>query len=478
MLGVENHTIAAIATPPGSGGIGVIKISGANALPIVSAVFRKANSTPSHRKEHHPPHKRGARLSLKSRRLYYGHVTDPDTGKTIDEVLVTLMKAPRTYTREDVVEIQAHSGSVGLRSIMELVLRQGARLADPGEFTKRAFINGRIDLTQAEAVIDVINAKTKTALKIAASQLNGQMKVGIETMRSRLLEILTEIEAGIDFPEDISERPAADKTIQVLEKHVRQPLDGLIKQCDSATMLRDGLRLAIVGRPNVGKSSLLNRLVQKDRAIVASIPGTTRDVIEETFSIQGIPILIMDTAGLHETRDPIEVMGINKAHESIEKSDLILFMVDCSQSLTPADRMIYRTYQKRKMIIVVNKIDLIEDDTGFDVPNPWGATPRVRISALHDIGISHLKDSIETLVLNDFEYDPETLIIPNIRHKQALVESLEAVSKAIQGLRENRPYELIAIDVQQALDRLGEVIGINVREDVVDQIFSRFCIGK
>jgi tRNA modification GTPase len=478
MLGMENHTIAAIATPPGSGGIGVIKISGANALPIVSAFFRKANSTPSHRKDHLPPHKNGARLSLESRRLYYGHVNDPDTGKTIDEVLVTFMKAPRTYTREDVVEIQAHSGSVGLRSIMELVLRQGARLAEPGEFTKRAFINGRIDLTQAEAVIDVINAKTKTALKIAASQLNGRMKTGIETMRSRLLEILTEIEAGIDFPEDISEGSTADKTIQVLQKDVRQPLDGLIKQCDSATVLRDGLRLAVVGRPNVGKSSLLNRLVQKDRAIVTSIPGTTRDVIEETFNIQGIPILIMDTAGLHETQDPIEVMGINKAHESIEKSDLILFMVDCSQSLTPADTMIYQAYQNRKMIIVINKIDLIENDIGFDVPISWGTTPRVRISALHDIGISHLKDSIETLVLNDFEYDPQALIIPNIRHKQALVESLEAVSKAIQGLRENRPYELIAIDVQQALDRLGEIIGINVREDVMDQIFSRFCIGK
>ncbi len=475
---MNNFTIAAIATPPGSGGIGVIKISGSKAVPIAASIFQRANSNDNPRK--HTPLQRlsDTELSFKSHAFYYGYVRDPDSGKKIDEVLFTFMKAPRTYTREDVVEIQAHSGSIGLRAIMELVLRQGARLAEPGEFTKRAFLNGRIDLTQAEAVIDVINAKTDTALNIATSQLDGKMKFGIETLRNRLLEILTEIEAGIDFPDDVPEIADSNNITGILQHHILQSLDGLIKQSDSANILRDGLRLSVVGRPNVGKSSLLNRLIQKERAIVTSIPGTTRDLIEETFSINGILIVITDMAGLHQTDDPIEVIGINKAHEAIQNSNLILFMVDSSQPLTPADWQIYEMYRKRNIILVINKIDLLNNGAGFDLPVSWQAIPAAKISALHDIGIDGLKETIESLVWNDIAYDSETLIIPNIRHKIALEKSREAVSSAILEISENRPFELIAIDVQEAINRLGEIMGINVREDVIDQIFSRFCIGK
>jgi tRNA modification GTPase len=475
---MNNFTIAAIATPPGSGGIGVIKISGSKAAPIAASIFQRANSKDSPRKDPLLPRLSDTELSFKSHALYYGYVTDLDSGKKIDEVLLTFMKAPRTYTREDVVEIQAHSGSIGLRAIMELVLRQGARLAEPGEFTKRAFLNGRIDLTQAEAVIDVINAKTDTALNIATSQLDGKMKFGIERLRIRLLEIFTEIEAGIDFPDDVDEIADPNNITGILQHHILQSLDGLIKQCDSADILRDGLRLSVVGRPNVGKSSLLNRLIQKERAIVTSIPGTTRDLIEETFSINGIPIVITDMAGLHQTDDPIEVIGINKAHESIQNSNLILFMVDSSQLLTPADWQIYEMYRKRNIILVINKIDLLNSGAGFDLPVSWQAIPAARISALHDIGIDGLKETIESLVWNDIVYDPETLIIPNIRHKIALEKSREAVASAILGISEDRPFELIAIDIQEAINRLGEIMGINVREDVMDQIFSRFCIGK
>jgi tRNA modification GTPase len=475
---MNNFTIAAIATPPGSGGIGVIKISGSRAAQIAASIFQRANSKDNPRKHPSLPRLSNSELSFKSHTLYYGYVTDPDSGKNIDEVLLTFMKAPRTYTREDVVEIQAHSGSIGLRAIMELVLRQGARLAEPGEFTKRAFLNGRIDLTQAEAVIDVINAKTDTALNIATSQLDGKMKFGIESLRNRLLEILAEIEAGIDFPDDVDEIADPNNITGILQHHILQSLDGLIKQCDAANVLRDGLRLSVVGRPNVGKSSLLNRLIQKERAIVTSIPGTTRDLIEETFSINGIPIVITDMAGLHQTDDPIEVIGINKAHESIQNSNLILFMVDSSQPITPADWQIYEMYRKRNIILVINKIDLLNNGTGFDLPVSWQTIPATRISALHDIGIDGLKKTIESLVWNDIAYDPETLIIPNIRHKIALEKSREAVSSAILGISEDRPFELIAIDIQEAMNRLGEIMGINVREDVMDQIFSRFCIGK
>ena len=268
----------------------MIKISGSKALPIAASIFQRAHSNDNPRK--HLPQTRlsDTKSFFKSHAFYYGYIKDPDNGKKIDEVLLTFMRAPRTYTREDVVEIQAHSGSIGLRAIMELVLRQGARLAEPGEFTKRAFLNGRLDLTQAEAVIDVINAKTDTALHIATSQLDGKMKFGIEGLRNRLLEILTEIEAGIDFPEDVAEIADPNNITGILQHHILQSLDGLIKQSDSANILRDGLRLSVIGRPNVGKSSLLNRLIQKERAIVTSIPGTTRDLIEETFSIKGFNI--------------------------------------------------------------------------------------------------------------------------------------------------------------------------------------------
>ena len=277
---------------------------------------------------------------------------------------------------------------------------------------------------------------------------------------------------------DVDDIADSDNIAGILQHHIRQSLDGLIKQCDSADILKDGLRLSVVGRPNVGKSSLLNRLIQKERAIVTSIPGTTRDLIEETFSINGIPIVITDMAGLHQTDDPIEVIGINKAHESIQNSNVILFMVDSSQALSPADWQIYERYRKKNIILVINKIDLLNPSAGFDLPASWQSVPAARISALHDIGIDDLKKTIERLVWNDITYDPETLIIPNLRHKIALEKSREAVSNAIQELKGNRPFELIAIDIQAAINWLGEIMGINVREDIMDQIFSRFCIGK
>ena len=456
----------------------MIKISGPKSAAIAASIFKKANVPRKPGNPLHPARLSETPTAFASHRLTYGHVVDPDSGQKIDEVLLTFMKAPRTYTREDVVEIQAHSGSVGMRAIMELVLKQGARLAEPGEFTKRAFLNGRIDLTQAEAVIDIINAKTETALNIATSQLNGKLKLDIERLRNLLTDTLTEIEAGIDFPDDVDEISDPKAIAQTLQKPILQSLDALIKQYDSADILKDGLRLSVVGRPNVGKSSLLNRLIQKERAIVTAIPGTTRDLIEENFSINGIPVVITDMAGLHKTDDPIEVIGINKAHESIQNSNLVLFMVDGSQSLTLEDRQIFERYRAKTIIVVINKIDLTQPDTGLKLPTSWKATPAVRISALYGIGIDGLKETIEKLVWDEIGYDPETLIIPNLRHKTALEISHEAVKRAIRGIDETRPFELVALDIQEAIDRLGEIMGINVREDILDQIFNRFCIGK
>ena len=402
---MDRSTIAALATPVGSGGIGIIKISGDNALSIAASIFRKSTPPPealsdSLRDPYGPP---GS--SFKSHRLYYGHVVDPESNRILDEVLLSVMMAPYTYTREDVVEINAHSGPVAIRGILELVLKKGARLAEPGEFTQRAYLNGRIDLTQAEAVIDIINAKTQKSLEIATAQVKGDMRECIEAIRGSMLEILTDIEAAIDFPEDVGDILEPSRTVEFVRRNIVEPLNDLVNLYDDAHVLRDGLKLVVVGRPNVGKSSLMNRLIKKDRAIVTPIPGTTRDLIEETINIRGIPVIISDTAGLHETTDPVEVIGISKAQECIDDSDLVLFMVDVSEPLTHEDDKIYETIQEKETILVLNKIDLVDEDFGFEMPDMWRRRHSVRTSALYNIGFTGLKDLIADVSMGEFNLE-------------------------------------------------------------------------
>lgn len=467
-------TIAAIATPTGRGGIGIIKISGKDAFSIAASVFQKsAPLTDDSKKKSRPPFS-----SLKSHHLYYGHIVDKEKGRVLDEVLLSVMKAPHTYTMEDVVEINTHSGPVVLTSILELVLKNGAKLAEPGEFTKRAYLNGRIDLTQAEAVIDIINSKTEKALEIATSHIKGGLKTKIESIRNTLLDILVEIEAAIDFLDDAGEIVNLTRTIKTLEKRVVDDLKELIEKYENAHVLRDGLKMVVVGRPNVGKSSLMNRLIQEDRAIVTPIPGTTRDLIEETLNIHGIPVIIADTAGLHETDDPVEVIGIEKAQEYIRDSDLILFMVDASDPLTDEDYNIYKTIRNKRLILVINKSDLVEDNFKPAIPGSWGALPRIKISALYGTGLNELKDLIVNLSIGEYGLEAKNTIIPNLRHKIALERSLRLCVAAIEEIRKETSFEFIAIDIREAIDSLGEIIGDTAKEDVVDQIFSRFCIGK
>ena len=471
---MDTDTIAAVATPVGSGGIGIIKISGPDALKIAESVFQK----PAIASE--ASQATGPRLftELQPHRLYHGHIVDTAKGRVLDEVLLAAMLAPHTYTKEDVVEINTHSGHVVLASVLELVLKKGARLAEPGEFTKRAYLNGRIDLTQAEAVIDIITSRTDKSLAIAASQIKGDLKARIESIRKVLFDILTETEAVIDFPEDVGDIVDPAAVVSVLEDKVVAPLQELILQYENAHVLRDGLKMAVVGKPNVGKSSLLNRLIQNDRAIVTPIPGTTRDLIEETLNIHGIPVIIADTAGLHETDDPVEVIGIQKTQEYISGSDLILFMVDASESLTSEDHKIYEAITNQRSILVVNKIDLVEDGFELNLAESWRQTPTIRISALYGQGLDALKDLISKVSIGEYQLGAGNTIIPNLRHKIALERSLQLAAAAAEEIQKQTPFELIAIDVQEALDSLGEIIGLTTREDVVDQIFSRFCIGK
>jgi tRNA modification GTPase len=471
---MEYDTIAAVATPFGIGGIGIIKISGKDAFSIAEAIFQRSNKLPHVAPDE--PLEHG--FSLKSHRLYHGHIVHPETQKVLDEVLLTVMKAPLTYTREDVVEINTHSGSVVLASILDLVIRTGARLADPGEFTKRAYLSGRIDLTQAEAVIDIINSKTEMSLEIAMAQIKGGLKRRVESIRGSLLNILTEIEAAIDFSDDIEDGVDETSIVNILEQNIIIELSEMVKQYEYAHFLRDGFKIIVLGHPNVGKSSLMNRLIQEDRAIVTPIPGTTRDIIEETLNIRGIPFIIADSAGLHETRDPVEIIGMEKTRKYLGGSDLVLFMIDADDPFTQEDQKIYQSIKDKRVILVINKIDLIKDGLELNIPATWKKMPVSRISALYGDGLSTLRNMIAEHTTGDLHLEVKDTVIPNLRQKNALLKSLEHSIAAKEEIRKCTPFELIALDIQEAMDRLGEIIGITAKEDVVDHIFSRFCIGK
>jgi tRNA modification GTPase len=475
---MDNSTIAAIATPSGRGGIGIIKISGPEAVSIAKTIFHPRVSGLNSDADIHLKSSANGNGYFKSHRLYYGEVRDPADERILDEVLMTVMKAPRTYTREDVVEINAHGGAAALQAILALVLRRGARLAQPGEFTKRAFLNGRIDLTQAEAVIDMINAVTEKSLRIAAAQIEGQLKNQVQALRKILVALLTRVEAAIDFPEDVEDIVDPKKTALEIRTAVVGPLKRLIRHYSDARILRDGLKVAVVGKPNVGKSSLMNRLVQKERAIVTSIPGTTRDVIEETINLQGIPVIISDTAGLHESHDPIEAIGIEKTLEHVNGSDLVLFLTEAIGPLNAEDYQVFEKVKSKPLIIVINKIDLAADETAALIPDSWGKTERVRISALYGRGIDSLKDKIIRAVQGERPIDFDASIVPNLRHKVAFERCFEAAASVVFQMRNGTSTDLIALDLQEAVDALDEVLGTNVKLDVLEQIFSRFCLGK
>jgi tRNA modification GTPase len=459
---MDADTIAAIATPPGAGGIGVVKLSGPKAIPLVLPLLRPSRDP----------------ATLKARHLYHGYVADPRNEKTVDEVLFTVMRGPHTYTREDVVEIQAHGSRCGLYAILELVLKQGARQAEPGEFTKRAFLNGRIDLTQAEAVAEVVSAQTEEGLALATGQLTGRLHDAIEAVRRPLQETLAEVEAAIDFPEDMEEIVDGASFARRVDGDVVAPLEAMIDHYDEGHIFREGISAIIVGRPNVGKSSLMNCLLEKERAIVTTIPGTTRDFIEETVNIQGVPLRLIDTAGLHDTADALEAMGIAFTKKRLDEADIVLLMVDCTVPLTKEDKEIHHLLADRKSILVVNKIDLAPEGPLEGIVDLVPDLPWVKISALYKQGIEELKNTIFKAVTDQRGAADLPRVVPNLRHKMAIEKAVKAAKEASEGFRTRRPVELVAIDLREALDCLGEIIGVTTSEDLLDQIFSRFCIGK
>jgi tRNA modification GTPase len=458
----DQDTIAAISTPVGIGGIGIIRISGPRAVAIVQPLFPSVSSWEN----------------LPSHHLTLGNIIDTIKGSVVNQTLVTYMKAPQTYTREDVIEINCHSGPLVLKKILEMVLGQGARLAEPGEFTMRAFLNGRIDLTQAEGIIELIQAQTDQALEKANKLLQGDLQKLLIDIQEELLSLSAQLEAAIDFPDeelDILDRQEWNRHLQA---RVLLPLSQLIQAYQDGRPFREGLSLVIVGKPNVGKSSLLNKLLKEERAIVTSIPGTTRDTIEATILLKGLPFCLVDTAGIRRARDEVEEAGIQRTREKVHQAQIVLFLIDTSTHLEEEDRSIFQEIGDKPLLIVLNKTDLPAVVSLEEVEKKFPGWVKLPISARYGEGIETLKENLYELFLR--MHVPEALpdLIPTLRQKQIIERMVSALTRAHQLSEQNLSPEFIALDLQRALEELGSLIGITTTEDVLDRVFSRFCIGK
>lgn len=457
----EFDTICGIATPLGEGGISIIRVSGSDSLKIINKIFKGKNASDI--------------LDMKSYTMRYGHICDINSKFEIDEVIISYMKGPRSFTAEDVVEVNCHGGVVSTGRVLEEIIKAGARIAEPGEFTKRAFLNGRIDLSQAEAVMDIIRAKTDLSMKSAIMQSNGALSKEIGKLREYMLNTLALIEYSVDFTED-DEEPDETIPIRVQEQLTIaiKDINKLLEGANEGRIIRDGLKLAIIGKPNVGKSSLLNCLLKEKRAIVTDIPGTTRDIIEEFISLDGIPVKITDTAGIRETEDEVEKIGVERSREKIDEADLIVLMLDSSCPLESEDREIIDKVKDKKYVVLMNKNDLekkISDEDIKDLKNV------IYISAKTGFGIDELKEKVKELFFNG-EVDSESMIISNNRHKQALYRALENCQEALDRVKSNEYLDLISIYVTSALKALGEITGSELEEDLINKIFSEFCVGK
>ena len=456
-----DDTIAAIATAPGEGGIGIIRISGSNSLPVAEEIFKSVS---------------GKKISeYNLRTLIYGNIFDGE--KRIDEVLVAYMKGPNSYTGEDVIEINCHGGFISVKKILELILTKDVRLAEAGEFTKRAFLNGRIDLSQAEAVIDVIKSKTDKAQEVAQNHLEGALAKKIRSLRNNVTEVLAQLEVSIDFSdedvEDVTYKEIEDKSLAL-----RDEIKKLYDSAESGKILRDGLKTVIIGKPNVGKSSLLNSILGENRAIVTEIAGTTRDVIEEFVNIKGIPLKIVDTAGIRETEDVVEKIGVEKSRESFSTADLVIMVLDASRKLSEEDMEILESLKNKKTIVLLNKMDLEPQIELEKIEEFVNSEDIIKISALKHQGIEELQDKIEAMVYNGSVKNSSNLMITNSRHKDALFKAYESINDAISAIEQRMPYDFIEVDFKNIWDYLGYINGDTVREDLLDTIFANFCIGK
>ena len=462
-MSLDFDTIAAISTPPGEGGIGIVRISGEEAIAIADRVYQMGSKKISDQDSH---------------TIHYGRVVDPKTDQVVDEVMVTLMKAPKTYTKEDVVEINSHGGILAVNKVLQLVLNNGARLAEPGEFTKRAFLNGRVDLSQAEAVMDMIRAKTDKAMQVAVNQMDGDLSKLIRNLRQEILDTLAQVEVNIDYPEydDVEEMTSQ----MLLEKaqSVKSQVKALLETAQQGKVLREGLATAIIGRPNVGKSSLLNKLLREEKAIVTDVAGTTRDIVEEYVSVKGVPLRLIDTAGIRDTEDQVERIGVERSRKAIQDADLVLLVFNQHEALTDEDLALIEATKDHKRIVILNKSDL---DQHLDLDRLSQALPDadfITTSAMTDLGLTDLEDKIADLFFSGQTGDRDATYVSNPRHISLLNKAADALDEVIEGIDLGMPVDLVQVDMTRAWDYLGEITGDSVQDELITQLFSQFCLGK
>ena len=453
-----NDTISAISTAYGEGGIGIVRMSGSRSYEILSDIFDNIDK-------------------VENRKLTYGHIRDPRDGRTVDEVLVAYMKAPHTYTGEDVVEINCHGSMVALRKILDVTLKEGASLAEKGEFTKRAFLNGKIDLSQAEAVIDLIKASSSSGYDVALSQLDGSVGKNISEIRQKLVDILVDITVNIDYPDEDIEEIVYENLRENIFK-IKEDIDYLISTSDTGRILKDGIKIAIIGKPNVGKSSLMNRLLMENRAIVTDIPGTTRDVIQENMMIRNIPVILIDTAGIRETDDKIEKIGIEKSKETFNDADLILFLLNSGDAITDEDCNIMNRVATKNVLVLLNKSDMDRKIETDRIKEILGDKTFLDTSMETGQGVEELKDIIEKMVYKGNLKQDNSLIVTNARHLNLLRDASAFLEDSLKSIESNQPLEFIEIDVKNTYDDLGAILGEEVGDDILNEVFSRFCLGK
>lgn len=458
---MTKDTIAAISTPLGEGGIAVIRISGSDAVAVGDAVFRSKTGL----------------AEAATHTVQYGHIIDPANGERVEEALVTVMRGPRSYTAEDVVEVSCHGGLVSVRRVLELILASGARPAEPGEFTKRAFLNGRIDLSQAEAVMDLIRSKSDKAFKAALRQVDGSLSRKIRGLRNQLIALMAHIEVNIDYPEhDVEELTGAH--IQGETSQALAQVEAMLSSARQGKILREGIVTAIVGRPNVGKSSLLNALAQENKAIVTDIPGTTRDVIEEYVTVNGIPLRLLDTAGIRETADVVEQIGVSRSRGALAEADLVLLVLSGAEPLGEDDRRLLAELTEKETLVVVNKVDLPQQVEMDEILVSYPAERIIRISVQEDEGLANLEQAVTELFLSG-QVEPEDMTyVSNVRHIHLLQKAKASLEEALAAAESRVPIDMIQIDLRNAWEELGEIIGDAVGESLIDQIFSQFCLGK
>lgn len=459
---MDLDTITSISTPMGEGAIGIVRLSGPQAVEIADKLYKGKhllNDVPSHT-------------------INYGHIIDPESKEVVEEVMVSVLRAPKTFTREDIIEINCHGGILTINRVLELTMTYGARMAEPGEFTKRAFLNGRIDLSQAEAVMDFIRSKTDRASKVAMNQIEGRLSDLIKKQRQSILEILAQVEVNIDYPEYDDVEDATTEFLLEQSKEIKQEINRLLDTGAQGKIMREGLSTVIVGKPNVGKSSMLNNLIQDNKAIVTEVAGTTRDVLEEYVNVRGVPLRLVDTAGIRETEDIVEKIGVERSRKALSQADLILFVLNNNEALTQEDYTLYEVVKNEDVIVIVNKMDLKQNIDINEVKDMIGDTPLIQTSMLKQEGIDELEIQIRDLFFGGEVQNQDMTYVSNSRHISLLKQARQTIQDAIDAAESGVPMDMVQIDLTRTWEILGEIIGETASDELIDQLFSQFCLGK